>query len=304
MSSKGWIKVHRKIKNNPIWQDPHYLKLWMYCLVEASHKEREQFVGNDIVKILPGQFITGRISLAEDLNNGMQPKKRQSESTWWRHLNKLKEWKMLDIKTNNKYSVVTIANWEVYQDDEKEVTSKRTTDEQQMNSKRTADEQQMNTNKNVKNLRIKELKKDLKDSTTTAAENDAIVFYQNNIGMLRPQLTEDILDFINDFGDEIVIEALTRSIDRNKPSWGYAKSILNSWRNKNIKTMEQIQAEDTEFKSRQQARYANNIVNRKAEVVPEWFEKNKQEKKQENTEVKPVDQARILELKKQMQQYS
>ena len=260
---KGWIKIHRKLKHNPIWQDPHYLKLWMHCLMEATHKEREQFVGSDIVKLTPGQFVTGRISLAENLNNGMQPKKRQSESTWWRQLRKLEEWQILNIKSNNKYSVVTITNWESYQEINKERTEERTTDEQQMNSRWTADEQQMNTNKNVKNLRTKELKE-----STTTVENDAIVFYQNNIGLIRPIISEEILDWINDLGDELVIESLKRAIASNKANWGYAKAILRSWHQKGIKTIEQADAESVEFQNQQQSRFGKNT---EPEIQPEWF---------------------------------
>ena len=38
-----------------------------------------------------------------------------SESIVYRYINLLKELKMLDIKPNNKFSVVTIEKWEDYQ---------------------------------------------------------------------------------------------------------------------------------------------------------------------------------------------
>lgn len=53
---------------------------------------------------------------------------------------------MLYIKKTNKYSLVTVLNWDKYQ-------GQRTTSEHQVNIKRTSDEQQMNTNKNVKNVK-------------------------------------------------------------------------------------------------------------------------------------------------------
>lgn len=128
--------------NSPVWQDPLYLKLWMYCLMKATHTERDQLVGNQMIKLLPGQFVTGRIALADDLNKGMKADIKVSNSTWWRYLNNLEKWQMLNIKKTNKYSVISIVKWSEYQQDE-----------QQVNNKRTTDEQQLNTNKNVKNVK-------------------------------------------------------------------------------------------------------------------------------------------------------
>jgi hypothetical protein len=139
---QGYVKLYRKTMYSPIWQDPYYFKLWMYCLMKASHKEHEQLVGNQLVELKPGEFVTGRTSLAEDLNKGMKPKMKQSEISWWRYLNNLSKWEMLNIKKTNKYSVVAITKWHEYQGNE-----------QQVNNKRTSNEHQMNTNKNGNNVK-------------------------------------------------------------------------------------------------------------------------------------------------------
>ena len=123
-----------------VWSDPNYLKLWMYCLMKASHKDHEILLGNQLVNLKAGQFVTGRKSLTEELNHGMKPKYKQSEISWWRYLNNLEKLEMLNIKKTNKYSVVTILKWVDYQESE-----------QQMNNKRTSNEHQMNTNKNGNN---------------------------------------------------------------------------------------------------------------------------------------------------------
>lgn len=131
---KGWISVHRKLMKNPVWQDPNYLKLWMYCLLKATHTEHDQLLGSQVVKLEPGQFVTGRTSLADDMNEGMKPKQKQSEISWWRYLNNLEKWGMLNINKTNKYSVVSIVNWDEYQDSEHQVNNKRTTNEHQLNT--------------------------------------------------------------------------------------------------------------------------------------------------------------------------
>lgn len=139
---QGYIKLYRKILDSPVWGDPYYLKLWLYCLIKATHTEREVIIGNQTITLKPGEFITGRKALTQELNAGMKPKQKLNESTWWRYLNNLEKLQMLNIKKTNKFSVVTILNWVEYQETG-----------HQMNIKRTTDEHQMNTNNNVKNVK-------------------------------------------------------------------------------------------------------------------------------------------------------
>lgn len=297
MSSRGWISVHRKIINNPVFQDPYLFKLWMYCLLKASHKEHKQLVGKEIVTLQEGQFIWGRNEAANELNHGTRPKEQKSPSTWERYLKLLEELEMLNRITNNKYTIVNIVNWSVYQDykigNEQDV-------EQQMNNERTADEQQVNTNNNVNNAN----NVNKYSSTTTdaqAIDSDAIVFYQNNIGLITPSISNEMLIWINDFGDEMVIEALRRSINRNKASWGYALSILRSWSRKNIKTIEQAKAEEIEFQNQQQSRYGNKQVKQRSnEVIPDWFE-NREDVQQAT--VSNDANTNVVEMEKILEKY-
>ncbi|MDA1477297.1 replication protein [Bacillus sp. CLL-7-23] len=136
----GWIKLHRKIKENPIFANSDMFKLWALCLIKATHKEHDQLVGNQMVKLLPGEFLTGRHELASEFNEGVKPSEKVSSSTVWRYIRNFEKWQMLNIKSGNKFSVISITNWSEYQQSE-----------QQVNSNCTANEQQVNTNKNVKN---------------------------------------------------------------------------------------------------------------------------------------------------------
>lgn len=125
----------------------------------------------------------------------------------------------------------------------------------------------------LKNLRTKEY---ISTTTNTHDGNsDAIVFYQENFGSITPHVSDDLLVWLDDLGDEMVIEAMKRSVERNKRSWGYVKSILQSWLSKNIKTVEQAKAEEIEFKNQQQARFSKGNKAQRPEIVPDWF-KNKE----------------------------
>jgi hypothetical protein len=68
------------------------------------------------VHLLPGQFIFGRESAAEELE--MNP------STLWKRMLKLKDLGNLEIESNSKYSVITLTNWGLYQGDLEKVTAK------------------------------------------------------------------------------------------------------------------------------------------------------------------------------------
>ncbi|HSH25637.1 MAG TPA: hypothetical protein VLA13_08890 [Massilibacterium sp.] len=140
---KGFISVHRKLMNNAVWTDPNYLKLWIYCLFEASHQDHEQIIGNQKVEIKRGEFPTGRFVLSDAMNKGVKPKHRLTDRTWWRHLENLEKWGMLTIKTTNKFSVVTIVNYDVYQYKKKENDQQI---DQQLSNKRPTDATNNNGN--------------------------------------------------------------------------------------------------------------------------------------------------------------
>lgn len=134
--AQGWIKLHRQLRESLVYKNSELLHLWIHLLLKATHTSFEQLVGTQKVPLEPGQFIFGRKKVAEDLN--------LTESKIYRYIKLLENENCLSVKSNNKYSVGTIVNWELYQLDDEDV-------EQQMNNKRTTNEQQMNTNKNVKN---------------------------------------------------------------------------------------------------------------------------------------------------------
>jgi len=133
---QGWIKLHRKTLHSPIFQNEKLFKIFMYCLMKASHKEHKQLVGMQFVELKSGQFIFGRAKASQELNmNG---------STLWKYMKLLESDGVIEINSNNKFSIINVVKWGCYQHEEGEK-------EQQNNNKGTTEGQQNNTNKNVKN---------------------------------------------------------------------------------------------------------------------------------------------------------
>ncbi|OMD21302.1 hypothetical protein BJP48_30350 [Paenibacillus odorifer] len=172
----GWIKLHRKIRENPVFNDMNLFRLWMICLTEATHKERDQMIGKQIVKLLPGEFVTGRFDLAEMYNRGLKKKEQKPPTTVWRWLENLEKHEFVVIKSNNKFSVVAVVKWLEYQSDDQQ-------NGQQVVNKWSTDGQQVVTNKNVKN--VKNVENVKKNKTYTPEFDEFWNVYPRKLGKVE-----------------------------------------------------------------------------------------------------------------------
>ena len=120
---KGWIKIHRKMLENPIvMKDSDHLAVWVYLLLNAAHKERKVLFKGDKIMLQPGQLITGRNAIADFLGI--------SESKVKRVLSDFEGDQQIDRQRSNKNSLISLINWDKYQffdqHSDQQVTSKMT----------------------------------------------------------------------------------------------------------------------------------------------------------------------------------
>ena len=108
--SEGYVKFPRKFIGSCIWTEG----LWMvysWCTMKARHQNGHVGLqvgrGQTIVTLEPGQFVYGREKAAIELN--MKP------STVRNRMAKLEKLGFLDIKKDSHYSVVTVCDYESYQ---------------------------------------------------------------------------------------------------------------------------------------------------------------------------------------------
>ena len=144
---RGYVKVWRKMEDSGILQDQGACQFFLWAMFKATHRARKQIIGNQVVHLQPGQFVSGRNAASSEL--GISPSK------FVRTTEKMKMLEFVDTKANNKFTVFTIINWDTYQN-ENAATGQQT--EQQTDNKRTASEHQSDTNKNAKHRSIKEQK--------------------------------------------------------------------------------------------------------------------------------------------------
>jgi hypothetical protein len=138
----NYIKLTRDILDHPVFAHQVAFKIWMWCLLRASYKNRsvpfKVSKGDTIVNIKAGQFIFGRFKAEESLGIDGSTIYR------WMQTFASEGWDLITIESNNQYSIITICNWDKYQqgDNKKEQpkNSKRTANEQPMDNGRTTDE--------------------------------------------------------------------------------------------------------------------------------------------------------------------
>lgn len=138
----GWIKLHRKVLDNPVVnKDPDHLAVWIWLLLNATHRERAAMFNGKKVTLKPGELITGRKKIAEETG--------VSESKVFRILDVFKSEQQIEQQTNRHSSLISIVRWNDYQQSEQQ-------NEQLMNNHRTTSEQPVNTIQECKNVRMKE----------------------------------------------------------------------------------------------------------------------------------------------------
>ena len=68
---RGWVKLWRKLLDSEIFQNEGLLKVAIWALLKANHKEAwvplKTGRGKTIVHLKPGQFIFGRRTAAKEL---------------------------------------------------------------------------------------------------------------------------------------------------------------------------------------------------------------------------------------------
>ncbi|HDR6268874.1 TPA: DnaD domain protein [Bacillus cereus] len=90
---------------------------------------------------------------------------------------------------------------------------------------------------------------------------------------------QELGEFCDRFGNELVIHAVNKAIDENVPKWRYIRSILSSWEKEKVKTLNDVATLDTRFEmSKKNNKRTGKGYSKRTEVVPDWL--HKQEEKE------------------------
>ncbi|PEU21531.1 DNA replication protein [Bacillus wiedmannii] len=94
---------------------------------------------------------------------------------------------------------------------------------------------------------------------TISSSKNPFLFYESNIGVLNPFMADSIEQWIKDTNEELVIAAMERALKQQK-KWKYAEGILKHWANNNVKTLQDVEASEAEYKKRNKGAKQNDPV--------------------------------------------
>lgn len=199
----GFIKLFRSFVNWEWFDDVNTCHLFLYCLLRANITAGS-WHGIDYKE---GEFITSLQNLS--ISTGLTIQQVRTS------LKKLKLTQSLTSKTTHRNTVITINNWNSYQQSNTINNNKITSNQHQNNIKIT-------TGKEIKNIRNKEI-------NTTTTENENLKFYGSykNVGLTladyrRLQTLTQSTERLNKLIDELDVAIETQ---KEKP---YSAGFIHS----------------------------------------------------------------------------
>lgn len=212
----GFIKLHRQLLDWEWYSDNNTFRVFIHCLLKANYKEKN-WKG---ITIKRGQFVTSTSNLSIEL--GLSVNKIRLSLT------KLKQTKEITIKTTNKNTLVTLVNFDTYQDVETEnhkQNNKQTTNKPQSKHKQTTTTKERKNIKNSKNTirkKVNQKKKEFDFGNLSANFIEKINEFMLYRAEIKKPFKSDrsIQQKINslkkevaEHGEQIVIESINLSIE-------------------------------------------------------------------------------------------
>ncbi|EGR8674781.1 DnaD domain-containing protein [Listeria monocytogenes] len=283
--SSGWIKIYRSLQEHWIWENEKYLKWWLDLLLLANHQDRDILINGELITIKRGQKHTSELWLSNRWNADRKQVRK--------FLELLKKNDMITItKSRQKGTTYEISNYNDFQVISEEIrTTKGTTiDTTEDTTKEHQMVQRKGHKQELKNLRIKELKKDINNNSDL---NFKDFWEQNGFGMMLPIEQEKLLAWADDFSGnrEIVFKALevTSEQGANKRNYAYVNKILRNWEERGFKTVADVNAAEEERRKQNEQKYNKPTYgkynkNQKQEVLPDWLDKTEKQPENKKTE--------------------
>ncbi|EAD7542227.1 DnaD domain-containing protein [Listeria monocytogenes] len=297
--SSGWIKIYRSLQEHWIWENEKYLKWWLDLLLLANHQDRDILINGELITIKRGQKHTSELWLSNRWNADRKQVRK--------FLELLKKNDMITItKSRQKGTTYEISNYNDFQGISEEIrTTKGTTiDTTEDTTKEHQMVQRKGHKQELKNLRIKELKKDINNSDLNFKD----FWEQNGFGMMLPIELEKLFAWVDDFAGnrEIVMKALevTSEQGANKRNYAYVNKILKNWESRGFKTIADVDAAEKQRQIELEQKYNKPTYNKynkpvKEEVLPDWFDKEQKQTKQETSTTESSEnlEKKVAEIK-------
>lgn len=145
---EGWIKIHRQIKENWIWDDPLYLKAWLGILLTVNHEDKKVLIQGELIECKRGQSILSLAGWAKCFGKKWTMQRVRT------FFELLKRDQMIITEGLRKTTRLTVCKYDDYQFEQQAKNKQRTSKEHPENKLTTTnknEEEEIKNEDNVKN---------------------------------------------------------------------------------------------------------------------------------------------------------
>lgn len=140
----GWIKVYRDLQEHWLSQDFEKLGWWVDLLLSATHKDTKILVKGKLIELKKGQITTSLSFLAERWG--------RSKETVLNFLRLLESDGMIDRKADRTKTLITICNYDSYQEVEQQTPTANPTDDRPETDQSPTEIQECKECKEINNI--------------------------------------------------------------------------------------------------------------------------------------------------------
>jgi predicted phage replisome organizer len=189
---------------------------------------------------------------------------------------------MIEINDNN---FISISNWEKHQNID---GMEKIREQNRLRKQKEREKKKLLSDGHVTVTQSHSIEVDIEEererekeniiSATTAASTNFYDSYHLCFNKAPSAIqVEDIKSFIDRDGlnEEIICLAFKKASE-NGAGYPYARSIINSWANKGIKTIEDVKREQAEFEKKKLQNKQRKGKTIRTEQLPEWFDDEQQ----------------------------
>ena len=224
---KGWIALHRKIREHWIWQDEKYFQRWCDLLMLAAWEPTVAVFAKEKVQLKRGQLVTSVRTLMHrwETNNKYVS----------RFFTLLEDDGMIQCLRHSKYSVVTIVHFDQYQmetatpvDDEFPVQNRAPSEQMRLQERQqeklpNKEDKNINNNKNNSSSSSRE-EKQIFFVEKFKADTKVLARAVENLGCSQ----EKILEMLKLYSNEMIIT------DEDAEDYSAFKTHFYNWARKHL----------------------------------------------------------------------
>ena len=273
----GWISLHRSIEKHWLYEEERKFsrfEAWVDLLLMVNHADNKTMIDGKLVTVKRGQRITSLRKLGDRWNWSLTKVDA--------FLKLLEEDKMIVLKKDTKKTLVTIVNYDIYQNNDLEKRHRKDSEKTVKEHRKDSEKTQKKTNNNVN-------KENNDNKVISSSNNDnfktVVNAYQDNIEQNPAPVTfQKIQQDFTDYGKDIMMYAIEKSALRNNHNYSFINFLLNDWKKKQLTTVDEIKQSEHNFEFKKQSNYSKQ--NQQKEMTPSWIN-------QENTQKQDIDEEEL-----------